>query len=99
MKLIVMGGSDREPVTADDLRMVLTYCNQVRQIEDLLAAHAESVIARLANGAEVQMSLHDVELREFRSGSVKHQVLSIDGAERYRRVSGGVRQISRAVRA
>ena len=99
MKLIVMGGSDREPVTADDLRMVLTYCNQLRQIEDLLAAHAESVIARLANGAEVQLSAHDAELREFTAGSVKNQVLSIDGIERYRRVSGGVRQLSRAARA
>ena len=99
MKLIVMGGNGCEPVTSDDLRMVLTYCNQLRQIEDLLAAHAESVISRLANGAEVEMSLHDAELREFTAGSVKHQTLSIDGVERYRRVSGGERQISRAVRA
>ena len=51
MKLIVMGGSGREPVTADDLRMVVIYCNQLRQIEDMLAAHAESIITRLTNGA------------------------------------------------
>ena len=99
MKLIVMGGSGSEPVTADDLRMVVTYCNQLRQIEDMLAAHAESIITRLPNGAELEISGHDADVKGFSAGSVKHQVLSIDGVERYRRVSGGVRQVSQAVGA
>ena len=95
-KLIVMGGQGNEPVTPEDLRRVISLSNQLRQIEDMLAAHAESVIARLANGAEVEPGVHTAELREFRAGTVKHQALSIDGTERYRKVSGGIRQLSRA---
>ncbi|MDA1312720.1 MAG: hypothetical protein O2968_05230 [Acidobacteria bacterium] len=95
-KLILMGGQNDQPITPEDLRRVISLSNQLREVEDMLAAHAESAIARLANGAEVELGVHTAELREFSAGSVKHQLLSIDGVERYRRVSGGVRQLSRA---
>lgn len=98
-RLIIMGGSNRESITPDDLRMVITYSNQLRQIEDMLSAHAESIISRLSNGAEVEPGVHTADIREFQSGTVKHQVLAIDGVERYRRVSGGFRQLARTAGA
>ncbi len=95
-KLILMGGQNDQPITPEDLRRVISLSNQLREVEDMLAAHADSVTARLANGAEVQPGVHTAELREFLAGAVKHQSLSIDGVERHRRVSGGLRQLSRA---
>ena len=98
-KQILMGGSQRESITPDDLRMVIIYRNQLRQIKVLLSAHAESIICRLSNGAKVEPGVHTADFRELQCGTVKHQVHAIDRIERYRRVSGGFRQLARTAGA
>ena len=83
------------PVTESDLETVVVLHGQVERRRGLMAQVAESVLDRLAAGAEVEPSCHDATREVIYRPGVTEERLIVDGVVRHRRLTGGGHRLKR----
>jgi len=81
-------------ITDIDVENLITVQNRIDRNRDLHEQMAESIMARLRDGAEIAAGSHDVELRHETVNGIREEQLVINRVIRYRRLAGPAHRLN-----